>query len=141
MREIIKDLADLEKFAGRLAAKLAGGEVVALSGQLGAGKTALTQMLARRLGVRENLASPTFVLCKNYAARKNLQAIKNFCHVDLFRLSGGGAAEKIGFEERCGQKDCLVVIEWAEKIKKRLPPGTRFIKIKVNGKGQRVITY
>lgn len=138
MQKIIKNLSALQKFAAALALSLRGGEAVALSGPLGAGKTTLTQMLARCLGVPENLASPTFVLFKNYAVKKNKQGIKNFCHVDLCRLPEFGP-EQIGFEEYLGRKDSVVIIEWAEKIKKRLPAGTRFFKMEVNKKGERII--
>jgi tRNA threonylcarbamoyladenosine biosynthesis protein TsaE len=102
--------------------KLREGDVLALSGELGSGKTCFTGGLARGLGVSEKyqITSPTFTLINEYPARCKLY------HFDLYRLNGYSELEDLGYEEYfCGEG--VIVIEWAEKIAPVLPVGTFFI--------------
>ena len=96
--------------AERLAAGFRGGEVVLLSGELGAGKTTFVRGLARGLGADpEEVASPTFVLLTRYPGRLVLH------HADLYRLRGGGDERELGLEELPGPGGVLAV-EWSERL-------------------------
>jgi tRNA threonylcarbamoyladenosine biosynthesis protein TsaE len=100
--------------AQRLAAGFRGGEVVLLSGELGAGKTTFVRGLARGLGADpEEVASPTFVLLTRYPGRLVLH------HADLYRLRGTGDEQELGLEELPGA-DGVLAVEWAERLA-RLP--------------------
>jgi len=104
----------------RLAETMRGGEVVALRGDLGAGKTVLARGIARGLGIKKPITSPTFVLMKIYPV-KGHGKIKNLVHVDAYRLEGGASAETIGIADYVGRADTVCLIEWAKRIKDCLP--------------------
>jgi tRNA threonylcarbamoyladenosine biosynthesis protein TsaE len=106
-----------------LGSKLRKGDVLALSGELGSGKTCFTAGLARGLGVSESyqITSPTFTLINEYPAKCNLY------HFDLYRLNGYSEFEDLGYEEYFSGEG-VVVIEWAEKIAEILPQRAFFIK-------------
>ncbi|MFA4818666.1 MAG: tRNA (adenosine(37)-N6)-threonylcarbamoyltransferase complex ATPase subunit type 1 TsaE [Patescibacteria group bacterium] len=108
----------------RLAKQLKSGEVLALIGDLGSGKTTFVKGLAKGLGVKQPITSPTFVLLKVYPVTKH-KAIKLFIHVDCYRVAGIELS-KIGLDDYLGRPDCVVAIEWAEKIK-QLPRHTHKI--------------
>ena len=96
--------------ARELASGFSGGEVVLLSGELGAGKTVFVRGLARGLGADpDEVASPTFVLLTAYPGRLVLH------HADLYRLRGDGDESELGLEELPGAKGVLAV-EWAERL-------------------------
>lgn len=87
-----------------------GGEVVLLTGELGAGKTAFVRGLARGLGVdSREVASPTFVLLTSYPGPLTLH------HADLYRLTGDGDERELGLEELPGPRGVLAV-EWADRL-------------------------
>jgi len=93
-----------------LAEGFQGGEVVLLSGELGAGKTAFVRGLALGLGVDPGeVSSPTFVLLTSYPGRLTLH------HADLYRLRGDGDEVEIGLDELPG-KDGVLAVEWAERL-------------------------
>jgi tRNA threonylcarbamoyladenosine biosynthesis protein TsaE len=108
---------------GRLIGEiLERGDVVALIGELGSGKTCLTQGLAKGLGVEENVpvVSPTFTLINEYPGKIPL------IHLDVYRLSGPRDLEDMGYEEYF-EGGGIIVIEWAEKIRDILPAKTLFV--------------
>ncbi|OGP66382.1 MAG: tRNA (adenosine(37)-N6)-threonylcarbamoyltransferase complex ATPase subunit type 1 TsaE [Deltaproteobacteria bacterium RBG_16_44_11] len=117
-----------------LGSKLKKGDILALSGELGSGKTCFTAGLARGLGVSENyqITSPTFTLINEYKARCNLY------HFDLYRLNGYSEFEDLGYEEYFSGEG-VVVIEWAEKIADILPPSAFFIKFEYVDENSRKI--
>lgn len=135
MKKIIKNLEALNVFAKNLAASLQGGQVVALSGNLGAGKTTLTQLVAKHLGVKDNLQSPTFSILKIYPVIA--QNFSKFCHIDLYRLDG--KKNHLGLEEYLGDSDVVCFVEWAEKIKPQLPPNTIWLKLEAQADGARLV--
>ena len=100
--------------------------VLALSGNLGSGKTTFIQGLAKGLGIKKRITSPTFLLIKKFPLRhKN---IKNVFHIDAYRLKKPAALKKLGFAEMTNSPSSIVLIEWAEKIKPILPPKIIWLK-------------
>jgi len=120
-----------------LAATLQGGEILALSGDLGAGKTAFVQGLAVGLGVKDQVNSPTFAIMKLY--RANRAKIKQLCHVDAYRLSSASELSDIGISDYFNQSDTVTAIEWADKVKSVLPESFIAIKLVVSKENIRKI--
>jgi tRNA threonylcarbamoyladenosine biosynthesis protein TsaE len=131
----IPDLAATEAFGRRLGERLFPGAVVALVGQLGAGKTHLTRAIAEGLGVKNPAAvnSPTFVLIQEYPARLPIY------HFDAYRLSGSREFVELGVDEYFrGEGVCLV--EWADKVSSTLPAEHLQIHIEVIDENRRTFT-
>lgn len=109
--------------AQKLAPKLQGGEILALSGDLGSGKTTFTQALAKSLGISQKITSPTFVIMQQYKTKKlskNKAPIWLY-HLDLYRTKDFKEVKGLGLEEIWGRPEVITVIEWADKISKNLP--------------------
>lgn len=128
--------AETKKVAAMLAREVSprprGAAVIALSGELGAGKTTFTQGFARALGVRENVLSPTFVLMKIYTLKHKSgirkQGFKHFVHIDCYRITNPKDILHLGWKDLCKDKDAIILIEWPERIKKFLPKNAISIK-------------
>ncbi|HEX6923222.1 MAG TPA: tRNA (adenosine(37)-N6)-threonylcarbamoyltransferase complex ATPase subunit type 1 TsaE [Bacillales bacterium] len=134
MEEIRFDTNSFEEtmaFARDLAAKLEQGDVITLSGDLGAGKTTFTKGLAEGLGIKRNVNSPTFTIIKEYHGRLPLY------HMDVYRLESG--EEDLGYDEYF-EGEGVSVIEWADRIAERLPAERLNIKIQRTGENDRLIT-
>ncbi len=106
--------------AKNLAKQLKGGEILALVGPLGSGKTTFTKALAKQLKVKDTVSSPTFVIMNHYRARLNKQPLRLF-HLDLYRTKNLREVKALGLMEIWGRPGTVTVIEWADKIKKILP--------------------
>ena len=128
--------ADTQKLARNLAKNLQGGEVIALFGELGAGKTVFVKGLAAGLGIKTKITSPTFVFMKSYAFKKDKKPL-NFYHLDLYRTNSAKDIESLGLSE-IFSNDAIVVIEWADRIKTR-PAQTIEIFFEKNGEKERSI--
>lgn len=113
---------------GKMAKKLQGGETIGLIGELGAGKTILVKGFAKGLGIKETITSPTFVLMKVYQIKN--EKIKNFCHIDAYRIKNGQSLIDIGAQEYLNKPKTITIIEWADQVKDILPKNTIFVKIK-----------
>jgi len=100
--------------------KGASATVVALAGDLGAGKTTLTQAIARALGVQETVISPTFVIMKSYAA-KIPAGFSQLVHLDAYRLESSSELERLGWAELLADPENLIIIEWPEKVPEAIP--------------------
>ena len=114
--------ADLAGEAGVLLARLLRGDrarVVALSGDLGAGKTTFTQHVARALGVNETVVSPTFVIQTSYDLAN--QSFDRLVHIDAYRLNSSEELERLGWHELLADSGNLMFIEWPERVKDILP--------------------
>lgn len=111
--------------------------VIALTGELGAGKTIFVQGFAEGLGIKEKIVSPTFVLIRIHKVPKGEQILY---HVDLYRLENDYQIKNLGLEEIINNPNNLVLIEWAEKIGKYLPKETIKIFIQKQKGNQRLIT-
>lgn len=103
--------------------------LLALSGDLGAGKTTFVQGLASGLGVKGPLRSPTFLILKKYAVPGRYKNFKNFYHIDAYRIKKPSELVRLGFKKILTENN-LVVVEWAEKIKNLLPKNAVWIKLK-----------
>ena len=121
-----------EQIAFELARKCRGGEVLALEGEMGAGKTVFAKGFARGLGVTDTVTSPTFTVHNIYDAGLELH------HFDFFRLDEK-EAETLGLNEFFGNPDAVCLIEWGEKIKSLLPKEVKTVKIGITGENTRAI--
>jgi len=129
------DEAATEALAARLARSLPGGATVALHGDLGAGKTVFARGLARVLGVREPVTSPTFTIVQEYPGT----ALKLY-HLDLYRLDGAAAALAFGLDDFLQDPGAVTVIEWAERIAELLPADTVHVTLAHAGPTARRVT-
>lgn len=109
----INNLNEMKTFAENLAEILLPGDVLLLEGDLGAGKTTFTQSLAKALGVKKTVNSPTFTIIKEYSGKFPLY------HMDVYRL-GKESEEDLGFDEYF-YGEGVSVVEWAHLIQDQLP--------------------
>lgn len=129
MKWKIDNLADLEKVAVAVLelAKSRGTEggatVLALHGNLGAGKTTFTKHLAKVLGVTENVNSPTFVIQKYFEVHVD-DFFKKMIHIDTYRIDLQDELVKLGWAENVAEKNNLIAVEWPENIPDLLPKNT-----------------
>lgn len=128
----------------KIAKNLSGGEVFGLVGELGAGKTVFVKGLAKGFGITNNISSPTFVLMKVYPVEQGKSQIKHknikyLVHVDAYRLKNIKSWIEVGLEEYLQSKESIVIIEWAEKVRKLMPKKARFINIEHLSASQRRI--
>ncbi|NCB20979.1 MAG: tRNA (adenosine(37)-N6)-threonylcarbamoyltransferase complex ATPase subunit type 1 TsaE [Clostridia bacterium] len=106
---------------------LSGGEVLALYGDLGAGKTAFTQGLASGLGIKDGVNSPTFGIIKIHSSKKRKLIL---CHIDAYRLLNERDLLGLGVEDYLSKPRTITVIEWADRVENLLPNNTIRIFIK-----------
>lgn len=139
----LASLKETEALGLALGSSLPAGCVIALDGDLGAGKTTLTQSIARGLGIPEAVAiqSPTYTLVKRYT-----QGRIPLNHMDLYRLSHPDELIELGFEELVDD-EALTVIEWAQRFPEEIPaegiwfylswmsPDARRLEVKLEGAG------
>jgi tRNA threonylcarbamoyladenosine biosynthesis protein TsaE len=128
----------LQKLNAR--ARTEAATVLALSGDLGAGKTTFVQMLGTLLRVREDITSPTFVIMKIYQLDAQRDSpFTELIHIDAYRIEVLDEMRVIGFSELLQKGNTLICIEWAEKIKELLPADTLCMHIAIEGES-RVVT-
>ncbi|MBQ9412578.1 MAG: tRNA (adenosine(37)-N6)-threonylcarbamoyltransferase complex ATPase subunit type 1 TsaE [Oscillospiraceae bacterium] len=101
--------AQTERLGAALAACLPDGTVVALYGDLGAGKTAFVRGMARGMGLRDRVSSPTFTIVNEYLGDRELY------HFDMYRLNGAEELFDIGWEDYLGRKG-VCAVEWSENV-------------------------
>ena len=125
--------ADTVSLAERLAERAQPGMVLALDGDLGAGKTRFAQAFARALGVTETVNSPTFTIIKEYEGR-----VCPFYHMDVYRITPE-EADELGLDEYFFG-DGVTLVEWASRIEPLLPPERLHLQLTVTGPVSRVVT-
>lgn len=121
-----KNESETRKAAAKFARTLKGGEIAALYGELGAGKTAWVKGMCEGLGFRGQITSPTFILMQCFRIKDS--GFGKLCHVDAYRLKNARELMEIGIEEYLGEPDTVTVIEWAERVEE-LIRGKKVIKI------------
>lgn len=130
----LTSLNETEVFGQKLGSLLMPGDILCLNGDLGAGKTTLTQSIGLGLGVEDYITSPTFILINEYRGRMWLY------HFDVYRLENVEEVYDLGFDEYFyGNGVCI--IEWAEKIEKFLPRERIEINIKMEAKVEERMLY
>lgn len=129
----IKNEHDTEEFGMKLASSLEPGDIVALIGDLGTGKTTLTKYIAKGLGVTENIDSPTFNIVKEHKS-----GIIPLFHFDVYRLLSGDELLDIGADEYF-YSDGVCIIEWADIVADVVPEKAKVILIEYGEKqGERI---
>jgi tRNA threonylcarbamoyladenosine biosynthesis protein TsaE len=122
-----------EAAGAELAASLTPGDVVLVSGELGAGKTTLVRGAARALGVDGPVTSPTFTIGRRYAGRVPV------AHVDLYRLDGLEAEDPALLADYL-TSDAIAFVEWPERARGALPPATLSVRIEhLGGDARRIV--
>ncbi len=132
--EIVVPLPDSEAtqaLGARLAPVLAGGGVVFLSGDLGAGKTTLSRALLRAFGHTGPVRSPTYTLVEPYEI-----AGRDIYHLDLYRIADAGELEFLGLRDWL-LSGCLLLVEWPERGSGFLPAPDLHLRLDYDGEGRR----
>ena len=134
----------MQVFAARFAKTLRGGEVLALTGELGSGKTAFVKGLAKALGIKHVVQSPTFLLmkCYNIKPRATSHALRAICHVDAYRTKNERELINIGLGEILEDSSVVTAIEWADLVKKIIPKRAVWMNFS-HGKNssERIVNY
>ncbi len=102
----------MRRFGEHIGSLCCGGEVIYLTGQLGAGKTVLSQAIAATLGVRSVVTSPTFIILNQYDAKNGLE----LAHADLYRVHSVDDVTRVGLPELLLHDTVVAVVEWAENV-------------------------
>jgi tRNA threonylcarbamoyladenosine biosynthesis protein TsaE len=126
---------EMKALGERIAAGLNNGDVLMLHGDLGAGKTTLTQGIAAGLGVNDPVQSPTFTLVREHRGRE-----MTLYHLDLYRLVDPDELESLGYEVYLDPPDGVSVIEWPERAGDWLPEAFTVVRIDHLGGDRRLVT-
>ncbi len=118
---ITKTAQETRNLGKKLAKEIKNGGVVCLYGDLGAGKTTFVQGVAKGLGIKQRITSPTFIIMRSYG---------RLWHLDLYRLNSLEEIKALGIEEIWQNKNNILVIEWPEKIEPILPENKLTIHLK-----------
>ena len=133
-QEIVSYSADETHAIGvQLGQNAVAGDVILLTGELGAGKTTLTQGIAQGLGVEERPRSPTFVMATEYHGRLPLY------HLDLYRIDNIAELDELGLEEYLSE-DGVAVVEWADRASQAFPVECLWISLEPTDADTRQIT-
>ena len=111
--------------------------VVCLHGDLGAGKTTMTQIIGESLGISETINSPTFVIKKTYETSDNI--FKTLVHMDAYRLEGEQNLEVFRLDQDFKKPNTLMIIEWPEIINTVIPKDALYVYIEHDGEGRKII--
>jgi tRNA threonylcarbamoyladenosine biosynthesis protein TsaE len=130
---ISNSAAETESFGCRFAGTVKAGEVLALAGDLGSGKTQFVKGLAEGLGARTTATSPTFTLIHEYAGGR-----LPIYHFDFFRIEDKQSAERLGLDEYFFG-DGVSVVEWADRFPELIPEDAHWISFETRSENQRAI--
>ncbi len=141
---IVRSQKDLENLSEILLQQIKnqpvnGAFVVGLSGNLGAGKTTLTQVLARKLGITDLVKSPTFLLMESYPI--SLGRFHKLIHIDAYRMEKPEELANLGFLDLIKDNENLVVIEWPEKVSAIMPESVFRVNLSFVDENTRKISF
>lgn len=157
---ITKSALQTKKLGIQFAESLKGGEIICLSGDLGAGKTTFTQGLLKGLKIKGPYTSPTFAILKHYRIAQNVERgtknskkqkeeletlrvprymIHDVYHIDAYRIGSRDLIE-LGFKDFAGKENSITIIEWPEKVKKIIPTDSVWINFEWISDKERKIT-
>lgn len=142
-----KRSGETKKIAAALAGKILksgpsqkGAKIIALVGDLGAGKTTFAQGFAKALGIKSRMTSPTFLIFRNYGIKKS--GFHTFFHMDAYRINSAKELAPLGFKEALKEPGHIFLIEWADRIKKLLPKDSIWVHLRHGRKtSERTIAY
>lgn len=126
------EIKDLEKIAKNLIEKISNKKtkkaiVLAMHGDLGSGKTTLTQKIGEQLGIKNKIISPTFVIMKKYQLKN--KRFKKLIHIDAYRLNKKEEMIHLGWNEIISDNENIIIIEWPEKIEGLVPKDSIVVKL------------
>ncbi|MBU2566810.1 tRNA (adenosine(37)-N6)-threonylcarbamoyltransferase complex ATPase subunit type 1 TsaE [Patescibacteria group bacterium] len=130
----VDEMSDWDKVVNFLLTKIESGMVIALYGDLGAGKTTLTQFIAKQLGVKKRALSPTFALIRSYNVTRlgsRTSDVGRLVHVDAYRIEDERELLALELDEELLESGTLMIIEWSEKIPKWLKKQSKVISVKI----------
>lgn len=133
MKLISHSPEETRAIGARLADRLQGGEVVAFTGDLGAGKTAFVSGMAEALGVEDRVTSPTFTIVNEYCGEREL------IHFDMYRLNDSDELFDIGWEDYLA-RGAVCAVEWSEKVDDAFYGDETVVRIEKLGDTERKIT-
>ena len=141
MEKIVNSPEETKQLAGKIAVKLRVGDVLALYGDLGSGKTTFTQFLVEAVGIDSKVQSPTFILMRVYEREDAgaLESITKVNHLDLYRLQTSAGLVDLDLEEFLTPAEGITVIEWPEIAEEYLPKNTIRINFEDLGEEKRKI--
>lgn len=131
----LADAAATEAFGRALAAKVRPGDVVALSGQLGAGKTSIARGLLAALGLEGEAPSPSFAIVQPYEPPETVFPV---LHVDLYRIDDPDEAEELGLDD--ARADSLLLVEWPERLPDGFWADALWLTLTIEADGSRALT-
>ncbi|HAI73926.1 MAG TPA: tRNA (adenosine(37)-N6)-threonylcarbamoyltransferase complex ATPase subunit type 1 TsaE [Candidatus Moranbacteria bacterium] len=137
---ITEKFEETRKMGKILAKELRGGEVICLSGELGAGKTSFAQGLLEGLGAEKPYTSPSFVVMKEYKITKSNSPAgeQNIYHIDAYRINEKDLLN-LGWEEIISDPKNIAIVEWANRVEKIIPARAVWIKFEWLGENRRRI--
>ena len=145
LKQITKSPFQTKKIGEALAKKIIKegpkgkhSQVLALSGELGGGKTTFLQGFAKGLGIKKRILSPTFVIMKSFKLYR--ASFNNFYHLDCYRIKKAKELLALGVDKIISDSKNIIAIEWSERVQKLLPKNTRLITFKFYNKKEREIT-
>lgn len=144
MKKILsKSIGDTERIASGWLTSIEKKEdaamVVGLSGNLGSGKTAFVKAVAKTLGVKEQVTSPTFVIEKIYESETGSWA--RLVHIDAYRIESASELEALNFEELAEDPNNLIFIEWPENVEEILPKDAGTIRCEFVSEAEREYAF
>lgn len=141
---VTENFKETQKLGELLASELRGGEIICLSGDLGAGKTTFAQGLLKGLKVKGPYTSPTFLIMKEYRVTHNVErvsqkikkkaihdprsTIHGVYHIDAYRIKEKDMLN-LGWEEIVANKNNVIIVEWAERIRKIIPKSAVWLQL------------
>jgi tRNA threonylcarbamoyladenosine biosynthesis protein TsaE len=129
------------RIAAVLAKSLVPGDVIALEGELGAGKTCFVRGLAEGLGLDpQQVASPTFVLSHEYEPPEASPAGTTLVHIDAYRLHGADELDAVGWQELIDRRDAIIALEWPSRVSGALPADRIDVRIEHAGETSRIVS-